>query len=295
MVTEKYGNIFTTSCQTIVNTVNTDGFMGKGIALEMQLRYPEMCDKYRVLCHIREDWFETSQIAPPKMKKEEFSRIIYEELKKKYGQGAKFHIGQLWLYHDEKTDKSILNFPTKAHWKNPTKIEYLEQGLTNFTNTYKDRGIVSIAFPLLGTANGGLTEEKSLSTMKWYLDRIEDIYIEIWHYQKDAYDELFREFRGKLQEIDCGVLQKQMKDGGCGQNPGLEMSQEDVHAYTRAASKGSGAFFVKRTTKGIIANLMWQFCHISYAIIITQPEPGNAYRWSALPLSRMWLQYPRVQ
>ena len=81
------GDLFQSDAQTIVNTVNCVGVMGKGIALEYKRRFPDMYYKYRELC-----------------------------IKKL------FNVGQLWLY---KTDgKWILNFPTKQHWNNPSKIEY---------------------------------------------------------------------------------------------------------------------------------------------------------------------------
>ncbi len=63
-------------------------------------------------------------------------------------------IGKLWLYEDK--TKWILSFPTKDHWRNPSKIEYIELGLKKFVETYEDKGIHSISFPQLGTGNGGL-------------------------------------------------------------------------------------------------------------------------------------------
>ena len=65
-------------------------------------------------------------------------------------------IGKLWLYKSEDTPQWVLNFPTKFHWKYPSKMEYLEAGLQKFVDSYEEKGITSIAFPLLGTHNGGL-------------------------------------------------------------------------------------------------------------------------------------------
>ena len=48
------GNIFTSKCQVIVNTVNCVGVMGAGIALECRLRYPNMYNKYVQLCADKE-------------------------------------------------------------------------------------------------------------------------------------------------------------------------------------------------------------------------------------------------
>jgi len=146
------GNIFTSNCQTIVNTVNCVGVMGAGIALECRLRYPDMFERYVQLC-------DAGQIE----------------------------IGKLWIY---KSDRWILNFPTKKHWKYPSKIEFLEAGLEKFVDTYRDKGVESIAFPLLGADKGGIPPEESLSVMRRYLEGL-DINIEIYQYDPSAEDDLF--------------------------------------------------------------------------------------------------------
>jgi O-acetyl-ADP-ribose deacetylase (regulator of RNase III) len=128
------GNIFTTKAQTIVNTVNCVGVMGAGIALECRLRFPEMYEKYVTLC-------DQGQLK----------------------------IGLLWLYKGD--ERWVLNFPTKKHWKYPSKKEYLEKGLEKFLSTYEQKGISSIAFPLLGASQGGIDGEESLAIMLSYLEQ----------------------------------------------------------------------------------------------------------------------------
>jgi hypothetical protein len=147
--------------------------MGVGIALEFKFRYPEMFDKYVTLC-----------------------------------KDKKIEIGNLWLYKTE--DRIILNFPTKYHWKYPTKVEYLEKGLKKFSEIYKERGIKSIAFPLLGAAKGGLSDETSLSIMEKYLSKC-DLSIEIYKYDPDAYDDLYISFKEKFLTIDSRTLSKNIK------------------------------------------------------------------------------------
>jgi len=154
------GNIFTTKCQTLVNTVNCVGIMGAGIALECRLRYPEMNERYIALCKER-----------------------------------KIQIGSLWIFKTE--DKWILNFPTKLHWKNPSKLEYLREGLKKFMHTYEQKGIESIAFPLLGAQNGGLNRDQSLNLMKSYL-RSCKIPVEIYRYDPMAPDDMYDKFRELL-------------------------------------------------------------------------------------------------
>ena len=136
--------------------------MGAGIAYECRLRYPTMYERYVELCDEK-----------------------------------RLNIGILWIYKSE--DKWIMNFPTKYHWKYESKKEYLEKGLQKFLDTYKEKGVTSIAFPLLGASNGGIPEDVSLDIMKEYLEKCY-IDIEIYHYDPLAYDDLFINFK-KLWNI----------------------------------------------------------------------------------------------
>ena len=155
------GNIFNSKCQTIVNTVNCVGVMGKGIALVHKLRYPNMYEEYREHCE---------------------NKLI--------------KTGTLWLYNKQQNAPWILSFPTKFHWKYPSKIEWVKQGLQKFVDTYEKRGITSIAFPLLGTHNGGLDINKVRKLMTEYLGKCK-IDIEIYDYDPNAPDDLFASFKTK--------------------------------------------------------------------------------------------------
>lgn len=119
MITYVVGDLFTSPAKVLVNTVNTVGVMGKGIALEFKRIYPEMFDEYQYFCD-----------------------------------HGMFDIGQLWLY--KTPHKWILNFPTKKHWRNRSKPEYIEAGLKKFADTFDSKGIVSVSFPMLGCGNGEL-------------------------------------------------------------------------------------------------------------------------------------------
>jgi O-acetyl-ADP-ribose deacetylase (regulator of RNase III) len=112
-------SLLSSNVQTVVNTVNTVGVMGKGLAAEFKSRAPDMFKQYRELCD--------------------------KNL---------FKVGQLWLW--KKQPQWILNFPTKQHWKNPSRIEYIEAGLIKFVAKYEEQGIREISFPRLGCGNGGL-------------------------------------------------------------------------------------------------------------------------------------------
>ena len=165
------GNIFSSRCQTIVNTVNCVGIMGAGIALECRLRYPLMFEKYAQLCA-----------------------------------DAKLDIGQLWIYRAP--ERWVLNFPTKKHWRYPSRVEYLHLGLQKFLDTYQARGIASVAFPLLGAQNGGLQADESLALMLHYLSQC-SIPVEIYEYDPASADDLFDDFKAAfLQWSDAAIAQQ---------------------------------------------------------------------------------------
>jgi O-acetyl-ADP-ribose deacetylase (regulator of RNase III) len=146
MVTYVKGDLFQSPARVLVNTVNTVGVMGKGIARTFKDIFPEMFRRYQHHC-------ETKALT----------------------------VGSLWLY---KTDhKWILNFPTKVHWKQPSRPEYVEAGLKKFAATYAQHGISSIAFPQLGCGNGELDWNKTVRPlMERYLGDLPiDIFVYIYH------------------------------------------------------------------------------------------------------------------
>lgn len=132
MLTYHRTSILTSQAQTVVNTVNTVGVMGKGLASAFKARYPRMFEEYRKLCKER-----------------------------------RLDIGQLWLWKGP--DQWVLHFPTKKHWRNPSKLSYIEAGLQKFVGQYEHRGIREIAFPRLGCGNGGLDWNDVCPLMEHYL------------------------------------------------------------------------------------------------------------------------------
>lgn len=138
-------DIFKSPAQVIVNTVNTVGVMGKGIAKRYKEIYPDMYKQYQKFCeqHLLD-------------------------------------IGKLWIY--KSNTKWILNFPTKKHWRNPSKIEYIEQGLKKFVETYEEKGVSSVSFPQLGCGNGGLDWENEVRPLmeKYLKDLPIDVFVHIY-------------------------------------------------------------------------------------------------------------------
>lgn len=125
-------SLFDSSAQTLVNTVNCVGVMGKGIAKEFKEREPQMFAAYKRIC-------EKKLLRP----------------------------GKLWLWKG--TAQWVLNFPTKDHWKAPSRIEWVEEGLQKFVSTHSDLGIREVSFPRLGCGNGGLNWDDIRPLMERYL------------------------------------------------------------------------------------------------------------------------------
>jgi len=169
------GNIFTSESDTLVNTVNCVGVMGAGIALEFKLRYPAMFKEYEERCRRGE--------------------IV---------------TGRLWCYETEEQGvPNVLNFPTKKHWKDPSRMEYLESGLCEFVRTWRDLKLTSVAFPILGAQHGGLDEAEVIGLMSRHLYRC-DLDIKIYRYDPEAKDELIDQFRGRFGEKPAPALAREI-------------------------------------------------------------------------------------
>ena len=147
MIVFKQGNIFDSECQTLVNTVNRNGVMGKGLALQFKKKYPKMFDEYKLACKFKQIYIGGDLIV--------------------------------WDHIDMFNPKKILCFATKEDWWNPSKLVWIDRGLKMFSQTYKAFGITSIAFPKLGCNNGGLDWKDVKPLMIKYLEPL-DITCEIY-------------------------------------------------------------------------------------------------------------------
>lgn len=153
-VRECSGSIFDSTCQVLVNTVNCEGFMGKGLALEFRRRFPGLLEAYRRVCE-----------GPNRLRP-----------------------GQLYLY--SASSPWVLNFPTKDEWRLPARIEYIELGLAKFAATYRAREIRSIAFPQLGAQSGGLSWTSVRGLMLRALSALPELEVEIYGFDPAWQDRL---------------------------------------------------------------------------------------------------------
>lgn len=123
MIEDGRGNLLTADVDALVNTVNTIGVMGKGIALQFKRAYPENYRAYRAACKRGE------------------VRL-----------GRMFVVDRAVLG----SGRYIINFPTKKHWRNASKVEDIRTGLADLVDVVLRHEIRSIAIPALGCGNGGL-------------------------------------------------------------------------------------------------------------------------------------------
>ncbi len=123
MITYTQGNLLDAPAEALVNTVNTVGVMGKGIALMFKEKFPENFREYAAAC-------TEGRVQTGKM-------FITERMSL---------IGPKW----------VVNFPTKQHWRSPSRLEWIVTGLAELRDFIEREHVRSIAIPPLGAGNGGL-------------------------------------------------------------------------------------------------------------------------------------------
>lgn len=119
MIVYTTGDLLKSTAEALVNTVNCEGYMGKGIAYQFKLQYPENNIDYVKAC-----------------------------------KSGSLKVGKLHYFKER--GKIVINFPTKNKWRANSKMEYIDDGLTELVKLIHDLNIKSIAIPPLGSGNGGL-------------------------------------------------------------------------------------------------------------------------------------------
>ncbi len=115
------GDLLQANVDALVNPVNVVGVMGKGLALQFKKAFPDVLKAYKRAC-------DSGELV----------------------------IGRVHVVHRETPPQFIIHFPTKEHWKNPSKIEFIRSGLIDLVEQVREREIKSIAIPPLGCGLGGL-------------------------------------------------------------------------------------------------------------------------------------------
>ena len=171
MITFAKGDLLADSAQALVNTVNTVGVMGKGIALQFKEQYPDNYNVYRKVC-----------------------------------KEGKLTVGQLLITECKQIDgvKTIINFPTKTTWRKPSEYSYIQSGLLELRNKIQELGIASIAIPPLGSHNGGLDWARVKNMI---IETIGDLECDIRIYEpSDAIIERMKEERVTLTPARAMLL-----------------------------------------------------------------------------------------
>ena len=166
------GNILDSEAQALVNTVNTVGVMGKGIALQFKKAYPNNFKVYNQAC-----------------------------------KNSEIEIGKLFVTTDSNIntgEKVIINFPTKQDWRKPSEYKFVEEGLKDLLRVIDNYSLKSIAIPPLGSGNGGLDWEKVKKLINYYLADI-DIEILVYEPTRDIKEKLKKE-RVKLTNARALLL-----------------------------------------------------------------------------------------
>jgi len=163
MIRYTKGNLLEADAEALVNTVNTVGVMGKGIALMFKEAYPENFKLYADAC-----------------------------------EHNKVRVGHVFVTSrsDMLGPRWIVNFPTKKHWRHPTKMEWVVDGLKDLVRFIEENGVRSIAIPPLGSGNGGLD----------------------WTYVRGAIEEEL----GDLQDVDILVYEPSKKYQNVAKKTGVQ-------------------------------------------------------------------------
>ncbi|MEO7196440.1 MAG: macro domain-containing protein [Pseudonocardiaceae bacterium] len=147
MIHESHGNLLDSDAEALVNTVNTVGVMGKGIALQFSRRFPDMFRDYE--------------------------------------RAAKRHevrLGQMhiWGTGAMTGPQFVINFPTKGHWRARSQLPDIEAGLADLVRVVREKSISSIAVPPLGCGNGGLDWAEVQPLIESAFARLPDVDVRIF-------------------------------------------------------------------------------------------------------------------
>lgn len=147
------GNMFDSKAEALVNTVNCEGYMGKGIAYQFKQRFPENDKKYEEKCRMGE-------LRP----------------------------GTILCVNEG--NRIIVNFPTKDKWREPSRIEYISDGLKSLKKEIDEHHIKSIAIPPLGCGNGGLLWD---DVKKLIVGELQDADVDVYLYEPQGNGKIVKE------------------------------------------------------------------------------------------------------
>ena len=147
MIRYTKGNLLDSEAEALVNTVNTVGVMGKGVALMFKEAFPDNYRAYRATC-------KKGEVTIGRMFVYEWDAVV----------------GPRW----------IINFPTKKHWRHPSRVEWIRDGLQDLLRVVREQGIRSVAIPPLGAGQGGLLWADVRQEIEQAFSNVEDVDISVY-------------------------------------------------------------------------------------------------------------------
>ena len=147
MITFKQGDLFQDQSEALVNPVNCVGVMGKGLALEFKNRFPDNFKEYAQACWV-------NRVQPGRM-------LVFKT-------------------YQPQTHSYIINFPTKRHWRDSSRIEDIQTGIQALAEEIRSRRIASIAIPALGSGLGGLQWNEVRPIIESGLRELEEVRITVY-------------------------------------------------------------------------------------------------------------------
>jgi O-acetyl-ADP-ribose deacetylase (regulator of RNase III) len=147
MITFKQGDLFQDRAQALVNPVNCVGIMGKGIALQFKEKFPDNFREYAQACRRK-------RVQP----------------------------GRMFVFNTYRPEvhRYIINFPTKRHWRDSSRIEDIKAGTLALAGEIRDRRIESVAIPALGSGLGGLDWDRIRPILESGLRGLENVRITVY-------------------------------------------------------------------------------------------------------------------
>jgi O-acetyl-ADP-ribose deacetylase (regulator of RNase III) len=148
MIFKAEGDLLSTDAEALVNTVNTVGVMGKGIALQFKQAFPDNYTAYEAAC-----------------------------------KRGEVELGKMFVFHRNTlaNPRIIINFPTKKHWRGKSNIRDIESGLRALIDVVKTENIRSIAVPPLGCGNGGLDWNQVRPRIEDAFSRLPEVAVQLFH------------------------------------------------------------------------------------------------------------------
>ncbi|WP_163870819.1 macro domain-containing protein [Myxococcus eversor] len=141
------GDLLQADVEALINAANTEGVMGKGIALQFKRAFPAMFKEY-----------------------------------KREAKAGRLEMGRVHVFDvgSSKGPRWVINFPTKRSWRQPSLLEWIRTGLASLVEEVQRRGIQSLAVPALGCGNGGLAWEEVFPFIEESFARIPSVRVLVY-------------------------------------------------------------------------------------------------------------------